>query len=97
MAKHREGPVKPAIIHDTHPIKAAAEAGKYFWCACGRSSNQPFCDGSHYQTGIRPLRVVLEKPEEVYWCACKCTATPPFCDGTHKQLKGQEGQEAKMK
>lgn len=94
MPKHREGDPKPVVIFDTKPIKSLMEAGKYFWCACGRSDRQPFCDGSHYETGIRPVRVLIENEEEVYWCSCKCTKTPPFCDGTHNGLKGQEGQNA---
>lgn len=62
--------------------------GKYFWCACGRSKKGAlFCDGSHKGTGIQPVRVLFEKPQEVAWCMCKQTKTPPFCDGSHNDLK----------
>ena len=58
----------------------------YYWCACGQSSNQPFCDGSHKGTSFTPLAFKAEKSETVYLCGCKKTKTPPFCDGTHKGL-----------
>jgi mannose-6-phosphate isomerase-like protein (cupin superfamily) len=68
------------------------ELGKgrtYLWCACGRSQQQPFCDGSHRGTSFRPVPYTAgEEGEEVLFCACKHTATRPFCDGTHNNLKG---------
>jgi len=66
------------------PVALKNEAGTYWWCACGRSANQPFCDGSHKGTGIVPLEVKITSPGENYWCMCKRTKTPPFCDGSHK-------------
>lgn len=69
------------------PMKVAVTARrKYWWCACGRSEKQPFCDGSHKGTGISP--VVYESPEHrtVWFCCCKQSANPPLCDGTHKTL-----------
>ena len=27
---------------------------EYFWCACGRSASQPFCDDSHEGTEFQP-------------------------------------------
>jgi CDGSH-type Zn-finger protein len=60
--------------------------GKYFWCACGRSRNQPFCDGSHAGTGISPEPFELEKEKRVALCQCKRTGKPPMCDGTHSSL-----------
>ncbi|MEQ8227478.1 MAG: CDGSH iron-sulfur domain-containing protein [Rhodospirillales bacterium] len=69
------------------PYATAVEAGKkYAWCACGLSTNQPFCDGSHSGTGMTPLVITAEKSETVYFCGCKATNTPPFCDGTHNSL-----------
>ena len=82
MVKHREPTEKP-VAADNKPIKIQLKAGKYFWCACGHSKKQPFCDGSHYGTGIRPVRFVTDKDREAYLCMCKQTKNPPFCDGSH--------------
>jgi CDGSH-type Zn-finger protein len=69
------------------PYNVQLEEGKrYHWCACGHSSNQPFCDGSHKGTGITPLAFTAEKTEEAHLCGCKQTKNPPFCDGTHNNL-----------
>ncbi len=86
MAKNKEIPIKEPIIVGKRSIKMDMKAGKYFWCACGRSKKHPFCDGSHYQTGIKPVRVVLDEDQRVKWCACKKTKTPPFCDNTHREI-----------
>ncbi len=59
----------------------------YWWCACGLSSKQPFCDGSHKGTGIAPVKFRTDNPDKVYFCGCKASKNPPFCDGTHKDLK----------
>jgi CDGSH-type Zn-finger protein len=68
------------------PIGVAVEAGKsYFWCSCGHSSNQPFCDGSHKGSGFTPIEFKAETSETVYFCACKLSGTPPRCDGSHKR------------
>lgn len=61
-------------------------AGTYFWCACGKSANQPYCDGSHKGTSFTPIRVTIEKDKKVAWCTCKYTSNEPFCDGSHKNL-----------
>ena len=65
----------------------ALEAGKaYFWCACGRSAKQPFCDGSHKGTSLQPHRFVAEASGTFNLCGCKSTDDRPFCDGTHNIL-----------
>jgi CDGSH-type Zn-finger protein len=75
------------VIAQKEPYAVDVERGKtYYWCACGRSKNQPFCDGSHQGTGIEPVEFTAKKTETAYLCGCKKTATPPFCDGTHNKL-----------
>ena len=69
------------------PYAVEVEAGKkYFWCACGLSKNQPFCDGSHKGTDFTPLEFKLDQPKRVALCMCKHTGAAPFCDGTHRKL-----------
>ena len=60
--------------------------GTYHWCACGRSKNQPFCDGSHAGTGFTPVPFELEEEKRVALCQCKRTGKRPMCDGTHSSL-----------
>ena len=68
------------------PIRMDVEAGKsYWWCACGRSKTQPFCDESHQGTGFSPIEFKAEKTEDVWFCACKRSGKPPICDGSHKK------------
>lgn len=62
------------------------EAGEYWWCACGRSQNQPFCDGSHKGTCFTPVKLEISEKRKVALCGCKYTCKSPFCDGTHKRL-----------
>jgi CDGSH-type Zn-finger protein len=59
---------------------------KYFWCACGKSASQPFCDGSHKDTEFTPVMYQAEKDRTLYFCGCKHTAGVPLCDGTHNKL-----------
>ena len=69
------------------PIPVDVEAGKaYFWCACGKSSKQPFCDGSHKDTSFEPVRWKATETKRVFFCACKHTGGIPLCDGTHSTL-----------
>jgi CDGSH-type Zn-finger protein len=69
------------------PYEVEVEAGKsYFWCACGKSANQPFCDGSHKGSEFIPMKFEAAKTETVYLCGCKHTGDRPFCDGTHDGL-----------
>ncbi|HEY6132222.1 MAG TPA: CDGSH iron-sulfur domain-containing protein [Halioglobus sp.] len=57
---------------------------RYFWCACGLSASQPFCDGSHKDTGFTPVRYTATEDAKVFFCGCKATANQPLCDGSHK-------------
>jgi CDGSH-type Zn-finger protein len=76
-----------ALVAQKAPYGVEVEAGKtYYWCSCGRSAKQPFCDGSHKGTGLVPLAHLAEKSGKVWMCGCKATGTPPFCDGSHKSL-----------
>lgn len=68
------------------PYLLELEAGTYWWCSCGHSQNQPFCDGSHKDKGFVPEKLVLEEPRKVYLCGCKHSNKKPFCDGAHNQL-----------
>lgn len=75
-------------VADTRPKIVPLEEGKtYFWCACGRSKTQPFCDGSHKGTEFKPLSFKAESSKPACLCCCKQSGTKPFCDGTHKKLK----------
>ena len=62
------------------------EPGTYWWCACGRSKNQPFCDGSHKGTIFTPEKVVVKETELVKWCLCKHSAEGHICDNNHREL-----------
>lgn len=77
---------KPEIA-GKDPLAITVEEGKtYFWCACGQSANQPFCDGAHKGTEFTPLPYKAEKSRKVFFCACKQTGNAPMCDGTHSKL-----------
>lgn len=78
--------MEPKIVQKA-PYIVALEAEKtYYWCACGQSKNQPFCDGSHKGTEFSPLAYTPKKSGKYYMCGCKKTKTPPMCDGTHTTL-----------
>lgn len=75
------------FIAQKAPYPAEVEAGKsYFWCACGQSKNQPFCDGSHKGTSFTPLKWTAPETKTAWFCGCKQTAGTPLCDGTHSKL-----------
>lgn len=75
------------IIAQKAPYPTEVEAGKtYFWCACGKSSKQPFCDGSHKGTGLSPVKFEATDTKKVFFCGCKQSAKSPMCDGAHKAL-----------
>ena len=79
------------IIADTKPaIVSLEENHTYAWCACGRSANQPFCDGSHRGTDFTPKSFSVDTAQEAHLCLCKRTGNAPFCDGTHRSLSGDE-------
>ena len=76
------------VIAQTSPFPIEVEEGKtYFWCACGKSKNQPFCDGSHKGTKFTPVKFEAEHAAKVFFCGCKHTRNAPMCDGTHKTLE----------
>ncbi|MFP5505323.1 MAG: CDGSH iron-sulfur domain-containing protein [Gammaproteobacteria bacterium] len=74
------------VIAQKAPYALELEAGTYYWCACGKSKNQPFCDGSHKDTEFTPLRFELAEKTKVWLCGCKHSGNKPFCDGAHKKL-----------
>ena len=69
------------------PYGMELEAGKaYYWCACGHSNNQPWCDGSHKGTGLEPRKLEVQETKTYWLCGCKNAVNTPFCDGSHKKL-----------
>jgi len=74
------------VIAQKGPFTLDLEPGTYWWCRCGRSATQPFCDGSHKTTDLRPAKVEIDAPRRVAFCGCKHTEKPPLCDGAHRRL-----------
>ena len=71
------------------PQMVALKAGEtYAWCACGKSTNQPFCDGSHVGSSFTPKVFKVDEPKQAAMCMCKQTKNPPYCDGSHMSLEG---------
>ncbi|MGO8927237.1 MAG: CDGSH iron-sulfur domain-containing protein [Limisphaerales bacterium] len=75
-----------AIVFQKFPMVQKVEPGTYWWCACGRSKAQPFCDGSHKGTGLGPIKTEITEAKTVAWCGCKHSQHAPFCDGSHAKL-----------
>lgn len=75
------------VIAQKEPISVEVKEGKsYWWCACGQSKKQPFCDGSHKGSTFEPLEYKADKDRTVFFCACKHTDKKPMCDGSHQKL-----------
>ncbi len=74
------------VIADAKPVVMKLEAGTYYWCSCGRSQGQPFCDGSHKGSGFAPFKFEVTEARIVALCNCKHTQSSPFCDGSHTKL-----------
>ncbi|RKZ57376.1 MAG: CDGSH iron-sulfur domain-containing protein [Candidatus Parabeggiatoa sp. nov. 2] len=68
------------------PYVMDLDAGTYYWCSCGKSANQPFCDGSHKGTEFAPTPLELSEKTQVAFCGCKHTKDAPRCDGSHKNI-----------
>jgi len=76
---------EPRIV-EKKPAMLTLEAGTYYWCHCGLSVTQPFCDGAHQGTDFTPQEFTLEETTKVWLCLCKHSKNIPFCDGAHKAL-----------
>jgi CDGSH-type Zn-finger protein len=75
------------IIAQKGPFPVDVTEGQtYFWCACGKSQNQPFCDGSHKGTAFQPQKWTAEKDGKAFFCGCKASQSQPLCDGSHSAL-----------
>ena len=74
-------------IAANQPYKIEVKAGqKYFWCSCGLSNKQPFCDGAHKGSGMKSVVFEASEDKEIYFCGCKQSKNGMFCDGSHSQL-----------
>jgi len=73
-------------IAQKSPYVQAMEPGSYYWCSCGQSATQPFCDGAHKGSGLSPVKVEIKEGRTAAWCGCKHSASGAFCDGSHSRL-----------
>jgi CDGSH-type Zn-finger protein len=79
--------MEEAKIAQKAPYAVDVEKGKtYYWCACGLSKKQPFCDGAHKGTSFKPVAFAAEETKQVFFCGCKRTKNPPLCDGSHTKI-----------
>lgn len=85
MSDTAPSPSEPVIAAKV-PAVVELEAGTYYYCRCGRSKNQPFCDGAHQGTDFTPMAFTVEEKRKFAICQCKHTGKAPFCDGTHRRL-----------
>lgn len=76
---------EPVIAQKT-PYVLQMKPGTFYWCACGKSKSQPFCDGSHKGSTFSPLKAEITEEKTVAWCGCKHSKNAPFCDGSHSKL-----------
>lgn len=74
------------VIADRKPVVMELDPGVYWWCACGMSKTQPWCDGSHQGSGHNPIEVAVAERKRYAMCCCKHSANKPYCDGAHKDL-----------
>ena len=77
---------KPVVAQKSPSAQDVVAGKSYFWCACGRSDNQPYCDGSHKGTDFSPVKFEATESKKMFFCCCKNTRNAPFCDGTHNSL-----------
>jgi len=82
----REYKMGEVLIAAREPSIVQLEPGTYYWCSCGCSKNQPYCDGSHKGAAFEPMAFSIKQTQDVALCQCKRTSTPPFCDGTHNRI-----------
>ena len=75
------------LVAGPGPVELVLEPGEYYFCCCGRSADQPFCDGSHKGTGLRPMKFSIEEKQSALFCLCKHTEDAPYCDGSHHDLE----------
>ena len=74
------------LIFQKSPLVQKTAPGTYWWCSCGRSKSQPFCDGSHKGSTFSPVKTEITEAKTVAWCGCKHSKTAPFCDGSHSKI-----------
>jgi CDGSH-type Zn-finger protein len=77
---------EPVVAQSAPYVVEVDEGKRYFWCACGRSQKQPFCDGAHKGTDFKPVAYQAEEAKRVFFCGCKQSEKSPLCDGAHKRL-----------
>ena len=76
---------KPTRAGDAPKMETLEEGKTYYWCSCGKSTNQPWCNGAHRGSAFNPLAFEAKASRPAAICTCKLTKTPPYCDGSHRQ------------